>query len=347
MKDKEVLEEQKIYDRVLERIGEPPGSPYTTRVLKKLMTLKEAEMLLQMPATAEELAKKWNMDTQAFTAKIQEFLERGLAATRGAQLVSFVALRDLTLASNPKYVDLELRDLWRESWYKEEREHFGMHFLGDLKAPFVRIIPNRLALQKSPPPPGGVLPEEDIEAIFRMARKIVTVRCPCRLAMRNCDRPLHCFQFNASADYNIRRGSAVQELSLEEALAASDECERSGMLHMLTVDRIRSMCHCCGDCCVIVDSGVEYGTMEKGLVKSRYQATVDLDLCKGCQDCVENCPCSAIEMLKAPGSKKLKAFVAPEKCWGCGACVVGCEEGALTLKLVRPDRSRLFAEGLR
>lgn len=62
---------------------------------------------------------------------------------------------------------------------------------------------------------------------------------------------------------------------------------------------------------------------------------------------MENCPCSAIEMLKAPGSKKLKAFVDAEKCFGCGACVVACNEGALTLKLVRPDRSLLYSEGLR
>jgi NAD-dependent dihydropyrimidine dehydrogenase PreA subunit len=299
-----------------------------------------------MPGWPEEIKQKWNMDEATFAAKIQNFMERGLVITRGGRYDSLWALRDLTIASSEKYVDQELKDLWKEAWYEEEQEHFGNHFMLGLKTPFVRIVPNRLALQKSPPPPGGVLPEEQIETIFKMARKIMTVPCPCRLSQHNCERPLYCFQFNASVDYNINRGVG-RVLSYDEALAASDECERSGMLHMFTTDRIRSMCHCCGDCCVIVDSGVKYGNMEKALAKSRYQATVDTDLCKGCQDCIDNCPCSAIEMLKAPGSKKLKAFVSPEKCWGCGACVVGCEEGALTLKLVRPDKSRLFAEGLR
>ena len=55
------MDEQRIYDRVLEKMTppSPPGVPHLTRVLKKLMTPQEAEMLLEMPAWLEELAEKW------------------------------------------------------------------------------------------------------------------------------------------------------------------------------------------------------------------------------------------------------------------------------------------------
>ena len=211
--EKEVLSEQEIYDQILEKSGYPRGLPHLTKAVEKLMIPEEAEMLLKMPASPEELAEKWNMDEQTASAKVQEFMERGLVVPKGGRYDSLRALRDLALASNPKYVDQELQDLWREAWYSEEQEHFGMHFMGE-REQWVRIIPNRLALQKSPPPPGGVLPEEDIEVLFTKARLIVDCRCPCRVYMRNCDRPLHCFQFNRSADYNMLRGSGV-ELSVE------------------------------------------------------------------------------------------------------------------------------------
>ena len=43
-----------------------------------------------------------------------------------------------------------------------------------------------------------------------------------------------------------------------------------------------------------------------------------------------------IEMVKVPGSKKLKAAVDPERCFGCGACALKCEPAALSMKTVRP-----------
>jgi ferredoxin len=45
---------------------------------------------------------------------------------------------------------------------------------------------------------------------------------------------------------------------------------------------------------------------------------------------------NAIEMVKVPGSKKLKAKVIAKKCMGCGLCVYTCEQKAIRFDIVRP-----------
>lgn len=51
---------------------------------------------------------------------------------------------------------------------------------------------------------------------------------------------------------------------------------------------------------------------------------------------MERCLFDAVEMVKIEGSKKYKASIITDKCFGCGSCVVGCEQGALKMKVVRP-----------
>jgi NAD-dependent dihydropyrimidine dehydrogenase PreA subunit len=63
---------------------------------------------------------------------------------------------------------------------------------------------------------------------------------------------------------------------------------------------------------------------------------VDQGPCDGCQTCIDRCQYNAIEMVKVPGSKRLKAFVDPELCFGCGVCVLKCDTGAMTMSMVRP-----------
>jgi MinD superfamily P-loop ATPase len=69
---------------------------------------------------------------------------------------------------------------------------------------------------------------------------------------------------------------------------------------------------------------------------SRYRPRVESDACTGCQTCAERCFFGAIEMVKVPGTKKLKASVIEEKCMGCGLCVIGCAQKAMIFDLVKP-----------
>jgi len=78
-----------------------------------------------------------------------------------------------------------------------------------------------------------------------------------------------------------------------------------------------------------------YGGAEKGIARSRFEAKVDVESCSGCQDCVEQCPFGAIEMIKVTGQKKMKASVNPSKCYGCGVCAVQCTTDSIKLYEVR------------
>jgi len=53
-------------------------------------------------------------------------------------------------------------------------------------------------------------------------------------------------------------------------------------------------------------------------------AKVDAEKCVACENCVANCPVSAISM------KDGKATVNQDECVDCGACVAGCPAEAIT-----------------
>ena len=89
----------------------------------------------------------------------------------------------------------------------------------------------------------------------------------------------------------------------------------------------------------------------------RYEvAVVDSERCEGCQECIEECPFDAIDLVrpelsgtgkKFRKSKKLKAWIDPDRCVGCELCHNTCNKtGALTLKPVNlADYDPLQIEG--
>lgn len=328
-----------VYSKLAEKLGYT-GSGRFLRIMEKMISPKEGELLLALPAETAELAKKAGLDEETVNNMLSEFLQRGLAVhtRKGIQLVrDIIQLHDAALSSAEKFVDQELLDLWKEFYEAEFCQDLGEKWKG-LEQPFLNVIPARKALQRSSQiSPSDVLPEENLEEIIRKAELIAVVPCTCRRTLRRCDAPLEiCIQFDRAAEYAINRG-AGRELSKEEALSVADLAEEAGLVHtMLPGERLVLMCNCCADCCVVFDPAIKYGILDKAVLRSRYQATVDQDLCNGCQDCVERCPSGAIEMEKVPPHKKLKAVVASEICLGCGVCAVGCTQEAIAMELARP-----------
>jgi ferredoxin len=151
---------------------------------------------------------------------------------------------------------------------------------------------------------------------------------------------LTCFHFGKNmVDYEVGRGGRMKVITLEEAIELSDAAEEAGLVHSTPGNNASLsgvICNCCNDCCSTFEPALQSGRLMEITAPSRFQAKVNNELCKGCQQCFKRCPFGAIEMVPGIDSKKMKARVIDEKCLGCGACVVGCKQQAMTFELVRP-----------
>jgi formate hydrogenlyase subunit 6/NADH:ubiquinone oxidoreductase subunit I len=163
--------------------------------------------------------------------------------------------------------------------------------------------------------------------------------CDCRIRAHRCDKPtLNCFEFGKYAEFNLNQSSSLKVVSIEKAIAISDEAERAGLLKSGGIRKENGgvLCNCCDCCCNVMGATIRHGVAHQLRNPSRYRARADSESCIGCQECVDRCFFDAIKMTKVPGSKKLKATVNEEKCMGCGLCVIGCEQKALIFDLVKP-----------
>jgi len=71
--------------------------------------------------------------------------------------------------------------------------------------------------------------------------------------------------------------------------------------------------------------GISQLGIENSVAKSDFYATVDPEVCTGCETCVERC------QFGAPSITDDISHVDQKRCVGCGQCVMICPSGAMTL----------------
>ena len=305
-----------------------PKSQRLRAIFEKLLTLEEAEILLELPAPSEEIARKMNLDKETVDAKIEELFQKGLAVPTSKGYFpprAVVQFHDTTL-TDPN-LTTEVADLWQEF---SEEEWFADHSreLAQSDPKHLKISPAWKALETS----DNILPGEDVRQIIQEAESVAMAPCPCRKRARLCDGPIDvCLQLNKAAQYVIRRGTG-REVTKEEAIRILGEAEEAGLIH--TTPPISVICTCCICCCNMLRPLAKYDKLSEGITRSAYRSVVNPELCTGCELCIDRCHFGAIEMKKDPVSNEDKAFVDVEKCFGCGSCVVMCPvDGALRLEV--------------
>ena len=340
-----------VYEKVAE-IFEFPGSQNLIKYLKTLFKPEEGELLLEFlePATCEQVAKRLNIDQNTLSEKLLDFKRRRLLFNKHDEYLFHMAMHGFfARIAKAKKEDIPegFWKAWDEFMPEVEEKMITRSIKVAQEVPvggaMSRIIPARLAIDSNPDiKPEDVLPEEDVHAMLRMkaSQEIMTVSdCDCRVRAHRCDRPvLKCFEFGKYAEFNLNQSSTLKEISIDEAIAISNEAEKAGLLKSGGISERNGgvLCHCCDCCCNVMGATIRNGVAHQLRNPSRYRARVESEACVGCQECIERCFFGAIEMKKVPGSKKLKAVVDEEKCMGCGLCVLGCESKAMIFDLVKP-----------
>lgn len=341
-----------------------PNSHSFRKMLEAMMKPEEAELLLECrePTTVIKLAERLQVDAESLAAKLDNLAKRGIIF-RSQEEYHFRRGRHFGFAGPPvseEYAPSEEYRYWRKIWADENPRREVDGWVERFKKtgnPVHRVYPSRLAVKSNPAiKKEQLLWHEDIEQIFERAEIILAGPCGCRAGIgmggmvkgeiknTRCEHPMwNCFQFRPeNLELERSRGAAnsLKIYSVEEALAKSDEAERAGLIHEGPNNAAIMpgvVCSCSSDCCgMLIQSRVSQENMHWLYTPSRFLSTVEQEKCTGCQVCVERCPFNSIEMVKVPGSKRLKALINAENCYGCGVCVVGCEQKAIRFDLVRP-----------
>jgi Pyruvate/2-oxoacid:ferredoxin oxidoreductase delta subunit len=322
-----------------------PDSKLFVEVLEAMVTPEEGEIMLELwkPSTLPELAGKLNVD--------ENHLRNRLGVLAGKKVIN---LRNEVYSTQTTLINLchstvnlsNITDkLWTDFFFQEWRYVIARtQHDNRLKGPtFHRILPALQALAASPNiKPDQVLWYENLDAVLQRSKQIVFVRCVCRSQYHKCDNKedlcMH-VALNDDKSPSLERWANLKQYSYKEALAELYAAEDAGMCHLSqNHPRLQETCNCCDDCCRVINPLInaqeDYDIADPH--KSRFQASIDQDLCSGCQTCVERCIFNAIEMVPVSGSRKMKAHVIARKCMGCGLCVYKCEKKAIRFNVVRP-----------
>jgi Pyruvate/2-oxoacid:ferredoxin oxidoreductase delta subunit len=323
-----------IYEQLAEKIF-LKGSTIIPLLFAMIADRQEAELMLAMPGTTEELAVKIDLPAGKTAEMCGTLYLKGLAfKSFKGESVSYKMCRDIVQFHDASILwrdaPKEYHDLWQK-YMEEEWPAFARAVEKLLPRPFARVVPVHQAVEAVKQ---QVLDIDSARKIVESAEKLAVTRCTCRVIAHKCDNPVEvCLQVNNAARYTIDRGSG-REVTVREALGILDESEKHGLVHV-TNNKAHAghfICNCCSCCCQSMPLLISEGLTITD--PSRYRAKIDPDACTLCGNCLEACIFKAIE--EGDGGTGGAMRVIGERCMGCGLCFSSCPSGAVALVEVRP-----------
>jgi Fe-S-cluster-containing hydrogenase component 2 len=326
-----------IYKQLALHLDDLPGGfpPTATgvelRILRRLFTLKEAEMALHLTLIPEEtkvIAHRAKQSVEETTSLLDEMFQKGLISKFEKK------------GRPPVYMALQfVIGIWEynvnslDTGLAEDMEEYFPYLVNfDVwnETPQLRTVPVGQSIDHQL----DVLPYEMAEKLIEKQNKCLVAPCICRreqtLLGKGCNKPEEsCLVFGLGAVIYEKRGIG-RVIDKKEALAILKRADEAGLVLQPSNARdIVNICCCCGCCCGVLKAFKEH-PQPSALVSSPFVCTVDRDKCIGCGVCVRRCQMDALEL------QDDKVVLHANRCIGCGLCVSTCLGDALSLKR-KPD----------
>jgi len=163
--------------------------------------------------------------------------------------------------------------------------------------------------------------DEALTCIDESTRQIFLNYCDCRVLAGRCDHPTRtCITFRDGPNTASHRGWSTP-LSKAEAKEVVRQANTDGLVQTVNDD---GMCNCCSDCCYLLRAQ-EVRRSGATWPLSRALASVDVDLCILCGECVERCPFDAFRLVHD------ELIRTADRCRGCGLCAETCPAEAILM----------------
>ncbi len=306
-------------------------SKWIPQILKHMITDRQAELLVGLPGTAEEMSDKLGRPAEEIESELTDMFRKGLTfkktkdgETTWKAPLHLAQFHDATLVwpeATPEFYSL-----WK-NYMEEEWPKLAPVITKLLPRPFTRVIPVGKSVETGKV---QVLAPDNVKEMIDNCSRIAVTSCTCRLSMGNCDGPVEvCLQLNRGADYTVERGTG-REVGKEEALEIAAKAAEAGLIHvaMNKADMGHFICNCCGCCCqsfsLLITDGLPLCD------PSRFRPEIEAESCSACGTCEERCYFGAMVV----GDDDY-AVVDGELCLGCGQCAISCPEEAISMTEVR------------
>jgi ferredoxin len=326
------------YRQLAARFDDPDAIPALPEILACMLTPTEAAVLLELPASAAQIAQRADLPGPQVQACLDKAYRQGLAlrVPLPAGGVEY-ALPDLyvdSILGDRRNNDLGARfqELWRQ-WTVQQRARRSF-VIDEGTKPTCRILPAGQMVEDH----NTILPPVDARRIVEASRCRVIQQCPCRFRNPPCPYPVDdiCLLFDHLAEEAIERGYG-REASRQEVLEVLERAAALGLVHVSSSEFFADashgtefICNCCPCCCELLEP--YFASDRKLPLVIHYFAQVDEDACSRCGLCAERCHFDALRL--ADGL----AVVDQASCVGCGLCAVVCADGAIALETVPGHR---------